>query len=105
MQTLYVALLSITTILTQGDTEYNSFDNDPWIIKLVEYTKQAIEDSRVKLLGICFGHQIIGRALGVKVGRSDGGWEVAVCDMDLTEQGKKLFEKDKLVNRASLLDA
>lgn len=51
----------------------------------------------MRILGICFGHQIIGRALEVKVGRSDVGWEIAVCDMDLTEQGKKLFGKDKLV--------
>ncbi|KAH1621148.1 hypothetical protein KXX31_007093 [Aspergillus fumigatus] len=39
---------------------------------------------------------IIGRALGAKVGRNDAGWEIAVCDVDLTEQGKKLFGKDKL---------
>lgn len=51
----------------------------------------------MKVLGICFGHQIIGRALGAKVGRSDRGWEISVSEMDLTEQGKKLFGKDKLV--------
>lgn len=83
--------------------EHNSFDNDPWILKLVEYMKSAVQDTRVKLLGICFGHQIIGRALGAKVGRSDVGWEIAVCDMGLTDQGKKLFGMDKLVS-VSVLD-
>ena len=47
----------------------------------------------MRILGICFGHQIIGRALEAKVGRSDAGWEIAVCDMDLTEEGKKEFNK------------
>ncbi|KAB8069251.1 class I glutamine amidotransferase-like protein [Aspergillus leporis] len=91
----YPKLEDVDVILLTG-SKHDSFENHPWILKLVEYTRKAIGDSRVKLLGICFGHQIIGRTLGVKVGRSDAGWEIAVCDMDLTEQGKKLFGKDKL---------
>lgn len=58
----------------------------------------------MRILGICFGHQIIGRALEAKVGRSDAGWEIAVCDMDLTEEGKKLFGKDKLVRCMCILN-
>lgn len=77
--------------------EHNSFEDRPWINRLVEYTKKAIAHDHVKVLGICFGHQIIGRALGVKVGRSELGWEISVSEVDLTEQGKKLFGKDKLV--------
>ncbi|KAG2420139.1 hypothetical protein HFD88_004939 [Aspergillus terreus] len=91
----YPNLEDVDVLLLTG-SKHNSFDNHPWITKLVEYTKKAIDDNRVKILGICFGHQIIGRALGVKVGRSDVGWEIAVCDMDLSEPGKKLFGKDKL---------
>lgn len=77
--------------------EHNSFEDRLWINRLVDYTRKAIEHSRVRILGICFGHQIIGRALGTKVGRSDAGWEIAVCNMDLTDQGKKLFGKENLV--------
>jgi GMP synthase-like glutamine amidotransferase len=51
----------------------------------------------VRILGICFGHQIVGRALGAKVGRSEQGWEIAVCGMDLTEKGKELFGREKIV--------
>ncbi|KAB8255809.1 class I glutamine amidotransferase-like protein [Aspergillus pseudonomiae] len=91
----YPKLEDVDAIVQTG-SKHDSFENDPWILKLVEYTQKALQDNRVKLLGICFGHQIIGRALGVKVGRSDAGWELAVCNMDLTDQGKKLFGKDKL---------
>jgi GMP synthase-like glutamine amidotransferase len=70
----------------------------PWINRLVEFTQSVLAQDRVRLLGICFGHQIVGRALSVKVGRSDKGWEISVCDVDLTAEGKELFGRDKLVS-------
>lgn len=69
----------------------------PWINTLVQFTQRVYAQDRVRLIGICFGHQIIARALGAPVGRSDIGWEIAVCDIDLTEKGKELFGKEKLV--------
>ena len=51
----------------------------------------------MRIIGVCFGHQIVGRALGTKVGPNDEGWEVAVNGVDLTEQGKWLFGLEKLV--------
>ena len=36
--------------------------------------------------------------MGVKVDRSDKGWEVAVVDVDLTPKGKELFGLEKLVS-------
>jgi GMP synthase-like glutamine amidotransferase len=77
--------------------EHNSFEDHPWILRLVEFTKMVLAQDRVRILGICFGHQIIGRALDSKVGRSDKGWEISVCDMDLTDKGKELFGREKLV--------
>lgn len=63
----------------------------------MEFTKRILAQDRVRILGICFGHQIVGRALGTKVGPNDQGWEISVCDMDLTNKGKELFGQDKLV--------
>ncbi|KKZ64757.1 hypothetical protein EMCG_09335 [[Emmonsia] crescens] len=65
--------------------------------RLVDFTSKILAQDRVRIIGVCFGHQIIGRALGVKVGPNEGGWEVAVHDMDLTDKGKELFGVDKLV--------
>lgn len=78
-------------------TEHNAFEDAPWILKLAEFTKRAIQDPRVKLLGVCFGHQIIARALGVQVSRSAAGWEISVCEVNLTPAGKELFGLDTLV--------
>ncbi|KAI9375797.1 class I glutamine amidotransferase-like protein [Aspergillus egyptiacus] len=86
----YPDLESVDAILMTG-SKHNSFDDDPWILKLVEYTKKALESERVKIVGICFGHQILARAMGVRVGRNAEGWEIAVCDVELSEKGKELF--------------
>ena len=52
----------------------------------------------MRIIGVCFGHQIIGRAMGVKVAPSNRGWEVSVCPMELTGRGKELFQKDEVVS-------
>lgn len=78
--------------------EHDSFADHPWILKLVDFTRKAYEDKRVKIFAICFGHQILARALGVKVGRNPKGWELAVCEVDLSEQGRELFGREKLVS-------
>ncbi|EKD21704.1 uncharacterized protein L3040_004927 [Drepanopeziza brunnea f. sp. 'multigermtubi'] len=91
----YPRLEDVDALLITG-SKYNSFDNDPWILKLVEYTKQVLEQRRVRILGVCFGHQILARAMGVEVGRSEGGWEVSVVTMDLTSRGQEIFGKKSL---------
>ncbi|KAL4784226.1 class I glutamine amidotransferase-like protein [Aspergillus varians] len=91
----YPSLENVDAVLLTG-SKHNSFEDDPWILKLVEFTKKAIADPRVKLLGICFGHQIIGRAMGVEVGRNSAGWEIAVCEVRLSEKGRELFGVETL---------
>ncbi|OJD17123.1 hypothetical protein AJ78_02768 [Emergomyces pasteurianus Ep9510] len=91
----YPNLEDVDAVLITG-SKHNSFDDIPWINKLVDFTSKILAQDRVRIIGVCFGHQIIGRALGVKVGPNEGGWEVAVHDMDLTAEGKKLFGVDKL---------
>ncbi|GAM85055.1 hypothetical protein ANO11243_030580 [Dothideomycetidae sp. 11243] len=94
----YPALEDIDAVLISGG-KYNSFDNSPWILKLVEFIRHVFESqTRVKVIGVCFGHQIIGRALGAKVDRSDEGWEVSVTPMELSKRGKELFGIDRVMN-------
>ena len=77
---------------------HDSFADTPWINTLVKYTAKALATKRIKVIGVCFGHQIVGRALGAKVGRNDGGWEAAVTDLKLSEKGKEIFKQDRLVS-------
>jgi GMP synthase-like glutamine amidotransferase len=83
--------------LHSNEIEFNSFDDTPWILKLVDFTKELLQQDRVRLIGVCFGHQIIGRALGMPVGRSSVGFEVSVVPLVLSSVGKQIFKHDTIV--------
>ncbi|EXK31145.1 hypothetical protein FOXG_03473 [Fusarium oxysporum f. sp. lycopersici 4287] len=79
-------------------SKHTSFADDPWILKLVEFVKKVYTTTEKPIVGICFGHQIIGRALGAKVAVSPGGWEVCVDRINLNETGQKLLGVSSLVS-------
>lgn len=58
-------------LLTGSKTD--SFSDEPWVVALREQV-QALLGQRKKLLGVCFGHQLIAYCLGAPVGRSGKGW-------------------------------
>lgn len=53
----------------------SAYDNEPWIKQLREYIV-ALHKHRSKLIGICFGHQIIATSLGGVTEKSEKGWGV-----------------------------
>lgn len=72
----------------------------------MEFTKSAIhycgeENRRIKVVGVCFGHQIVGRAMGNKVQKSERGWEVSVLEVPLTDEGKRIFGMEQMVSLSS----
>ncbi|POR36983.1 Putative glutamine amidotransferase-like protein [Tolypocladium paradoxum] len=91
----YPALDDVDAVLLTG-SRHTAFDDDPWIKNLVAFTRKALDSGRVRVVGVCFGHQIVGRALGARVAKSDKGWELAVTEVDLTEAGKAVFQLDKM---------
>lgn len=56
-----------------------------------------LTETSVRVIGVCFGHQIVGRALKAEVGRNPQGWEAAVNDVELSPRGKEIFGVDKIV--------
>ncbi|EXJ94826.1 hypothetical protein A1O1_03224 [Capronia coronata CBS 617.96] len=91
----YPDIASIEAVLMTG-SKHSAYLDVPWINKLVAYTQAAINTGRVKIIGICFGHQILGRAMGVEVGLNKAGWEAAVLPVKLSPAGQALFKKHQL---------
>ena len=54
-------------------SKFDSFSDEPWVVELRRRVRTLLAQKK-KLLGICFGHQLIAYCMGAKVGRSDKGW-------------------------------
>lgn len=55
----------------------DSFGSDPWIQTLKTYLLRRYENGD-KLLGICFGHQLLALLLGGRAERASQGWGVGI---------------------------
>ena len=54
-----------------------AYDDTPWVKQLIEFIK-VLNSEKIRLTGICFGHQIIAQALGGKVVKAPVGWGTGV---------------------------
>ncbi|KAI4335507.1 hypothetical protein L6164_014146 [Bauhinia variegata] len=62
----------------------DAFGNDYWILKLF-FLLQTLDAMQKKVLGICFGHQVICRAMGGRVGRAYTGWDIGIREVSLVK--------------------
>ena len=69
-------LTECAAYLTTG-SKFGVNDGLAWIDALEEFVRQ-LWDQRIPLVGVCFGHQLMAKALGGTVGKSEKGWGVGV---------------------------
>lgn len=60
-------------------------DGYPWIGQLEDFIR-TLHSAQKKVIGICFGHQLIAKALGGKVIKSPKGWAVGMSQNQIYQQ-------------------
>jgi GMP synthase-like glutamine amidotransferase len=53
------------------------YDDKPWIATLMDFVRE-LDRRHKKLVGICFGHQLVAQALGGRTEKSPKGWGVGL---------------------------
>jgi GMP synthase (glutamine-hydrolysing) len=60
----------------------------PWMDRAADYLLKAAQQ-KVPVLGVCFGHQLLGRALGASVIKNPNGREIGTIEVQLTPEGAR----------------
>jgi GMP synthase-like glutamine amidotransferase len=53
----------------------SAYDDEPWIAHLSEFVRHSYHAGK-KLVGVCFGHQLLAHAQGGHAARSEKGWSL-----------------------------
>jgi len=56
-------------------SRHGAYEPDPWIKNLEVFVQHCIAET-IPLVGVCFGHQIIAKAMGGKIHKSNKGWGI-----------------------------
>ena len=62
-------------------SRHDAHGDRPWVVALREFV-QSVHDARRRLVGVCFGHQLVAEALGGKAERS-GDWRAGPEYMEM----------------------
>lgn len=66
-------------------SKYSVYDEIDWILELKTFVRSVYAGPK-KFIGVCFGHQMLGEALGGKVQKAASGWNVGAHTFELVKQ-------------------
>jgi GMP synthase (glutamine-hydrolysing) len=64
-------------------SRYAVYDQTPWVLRALEFVRRLDQEKR-RILGICFGHQLVAHALQGKVTKNPKGEEEGCADFAWT---------------------
>jgi GMP synthase-like glutamine amidotransferase len=77
------------------------YDPLPWIEPLADFIRGARE---ARMVGVCFGHQIMAEALGGHVEKSDKGWGAGLHRYSIVRREPWMDDADEIAEPASHQD-
>lgn len=85
-----------TVWMTSGSV-YSVYDDVLWIHWLADFVRR-ISESQSKFVGVCFGHQMLGHALGGKVEKAKSGWCIGVHSFDIIKTKSWIAPQQDQIN-------
>ena len=95
---------SVYDVYILTGSKYSAYEDEDWINRLKTFIRLADKIDSIKMVGVCFGHQIIAEALGGKCEKNPLGWEVGWEQIYITDIGKELLfdHLDKVVDSLAI---
>jgi len=80
-------------------SRHGVYEDHPFIPPLEQFIRDALK-AGVKVAGVCFGHQIMAKALGGKVEKFKDGWSVGLTDYDFAGTPLRLnaWHQDQVID-------
>ena len=75
-------------------SRFSVYDDKEWIRTLGAFV-QKLYKAKKKVIGICFGHQLVAHFLGGKTEASPKGWGIGLHNYKLTEHGRLFTNQEK----------
>ena len=79
-------------------SKHGAYEDHDWIPPLEQLIRDIMSVER-PLIGVCFGHQIIAKALGGEVRKFDGGWIIGQQDYDFGDHSLRMnaWHQDQVI--------
>jgi GMP synthase-like glutamine amidotransferase len=74
-------------------SRHSVYDDLPWIQSLVGFLERVLEANR-KVVGVCFGHQLMAHHFGGRVAPASGGWAVGVHESNVVDAPPWMSDED-----------
>jgi len=85
-----IQLQEISGIVITGSAA-DAHSDELWVVKLRNLCNQLYTKKSHKMMGFCFGHQLLGIAIGGKSDRAKSGWEIGMKTLQFNSEMRNKF--------------